>query len=363
MDVIPHSRPSIDESDVSAAAEVIRSGMLTVGEERARFEREFEASVGLAPMGAVAVDSGTAALHLALMVLDVGPKDMVLLPAYMCAAPLNAVRYTRAVPLLVDVDPEPGMAGGTEFAAALNSIKGKGGKRVIIAVHPFGRSAPMDEIGSLGCPVIEDCAQAVGGSLKGKPLGSFGDISVFSFYATKVMTTGRGGMACSKSVEEANLFRDLIKYDEREDERLTFNYGMTEFQAALGRSQLKRLDAFVSRRREIAAFYRSEFAKASIPVQRPSPMNEDIHYRFIVKAGGAVERVIEELESVGISARRPVFRPLYFYTGGEELPGTKNAFEEDVSIPIYPALTDGEVERIAAAAVKVISKIKPSKIK
>ena len=356
-EVIAHSCPSIDEEDVTKTADVIRSGMLTVGEMRADFERAFEKRMDIPSGGGVSVDSGTAAIHLALLALGVRPKDRVILPAYLCAAPLYAIRYVGAKPLFADVNPETAIAGKSEFASAIKSVKEKGERQIIIAVHPFGRSAPVDEIKSLGLPVIEDCAQAVGGTLMGRPLGGFGDISVFSFYATKVMTTGRGGMVCSKKIEITNEVRDLIKYDESEDEKVRFNYSMTEFQAALGKSQLKRLDTFVQRRKEIAGFYRDEFDRAKILMPPPAQTGEDIHYRFIIKAPDRVDEIIKKLEDNGISARRPVFRPLYFYTGEGELSGTKRAFEENVSIPIYPSLTDDEVQRVAAAVISVMRKM------
>jgi dTDP-4-amino-4,6-dideoxygalactose transaminase len=361
---IPHSRPSIIEEDASRIAEVIRSGMLTVGGERGAFEGAFEKRIGISAGGAVSVDSGTAAIHLALLALGVGPGDRVLLPAYLCAAPLNGVRYVGAVPVLVDVDPDTGVSGAAEFEDALESIEGRGGKggrTVIIAVHLFGRAAPTGGIKSLGYPVIEDCAQATGGSLDGRPLGSVGDVSVFSFYATKVMTTGRGGMICSEDGGVIERVRDLIRYDEREEGGVRFNYAMTEFQAALGRSQLGRLNAFISRRREIAAYYRGEFERASIPMPERPPEGDGIDFRFVVKAPGAVDGVIGKLTERGVDARRPIFRPLYHYTGDGELPGTKRAFEEDVSIPIYPALTDGDVERVAAAVKDVAAGLRLSR--
>ena len=149
--------------------------------------------------------------------------------------------------------------------------------------------------------------------------------------------------------------RDLIHYDQREDKKLRYNYQMTSFQAALGLSQLGLLDEFLSRRKKIADFYSEEFQRAGIDMPHPAPSGEDIHYRFIVKAPGRVKDVIDKLSDLGVNAMRPVFRPLYFYTGDDELSGTKRAYEEDVSIPIYPALTDSDVERISDA-VKAVFK-------
>jgi perosamine synthetase len=195
----------------------------------------------------------------------------------------------------------------------------------------------------------------VGGLHKGRPIGSLGAVSVFSFYATKVMTTGHGGMVSSRDAGLLGDVRDLIHYDQREDEKLRYNYQMTSFQAALGLSQLGRLDEFISRRKKIADFYRGEFQHAGIETPPPAPPGEDIHFRFIIKVPGRAKDVIDRLSDLGVRAMRPVFKPLYFYTGDDELPGTKRAYEEDVSIPIYPALSDSEVERISDA-VKVVFK-------
>jgi dTDP-4-amino-4,6-dideoxygalactose transaminase len=130
---------------------------------------------------------------------------------------------------------------------------------------------------------------------------------------------------------------------------------MTSFQAALGLSQMGRLDEFISRRKKIADFYREEFQSAGIEMPPPATQGEDIHYRFIIKAPGRAKDVIDKLSDSGIRAMRPVFMPLYFYTGDGELSGTKKAYEEDVSIPIYPALSDSEVARISNA-VKAVFK-------
>ena len=344
--MIPHSKPYISEGDVEGAAAAIRSGMLVDGRAVSDFEEAF--SNRIETSDSVAVSSGTAALHLSLIALGLGPRDEVVIPAYVCTAPLNAVRYVGARPVLSDVEPQAGISGAEEINRAITPRT-----RAVICVHLFGRSAPIDDISSLGVDVIEDSVQAVGGLYKGCPIGSFGTVSVFSFYATKVMTTGHGGMVSSKDEDLMDKVRDLIHYDQREDKKLRYNYQMTSFQAALGLSQLGWLDEFLSRRKKIAQYYHEEFQRAGIDMPAPAPMEEDIHYRFIIKAPGRVKDVIDRLSDLGVRAMRPVFLPLYFYTGDEELVGTKKAYEEDVSIPIYPALTDSDVERISDAVKAV----------
>ncbi len=347
--MIPHSKPCISDGDVEGAAGAIRSGILAGGKTVSEFEDAF--SKRIEAVGSVAVSSGTAALHLSLLALGVGPTDEVVLPAYVCTAPLNAIRYVGARPVLADVEPQAGISGTEEIGRAISPRT-----RAVICVHLFGRATPIDDISSLGVDVIEDSAQAVGGLYRGRPIGGVGAVSAFSFYATKVMTTGHGGMVSSKDKGLLDEVRDLIHYDKRENGRLRYNYSMTSFQAALGLSQLGRLDEFLSRRKKIANFYREEFQRAGIVMPPLSPSGEDIHYRFIIKAPGRVDDVIGRLSDLGINAMRPVFKPIYFYTGDEELKGAKKAYEEDVSIPIYPALTDSEVERVSNAVKAVFTK-------
>jgi perosamine synthetase len=326
---------------------VLASGILVGGERIETFEDAFSRRMGT--LGSRAVSSGTAALHLALLALAVGPGDEVVIPGYVCSAPLHAVRYTGAEPVLADVHPETGISGSEEIDRVITKKT-----RAVIAVHLFGRAAPMDEITSLGIPVIEDAAQAVGGVYGSRPLGSWGDASVFSFYATKVITTGHGGMVSSGSRDILSVVEDLREYDKREDDRLRYNYSMTEVAAAIGGVQLERLDEFLMRRRKIASFFREEFEKVGAMLPPTAPAGEDIHYRFIIKAPKKAAETIDRLTGLGISARRPVFSPLYSYTGSQVLPGVKRAFDEDVSIPIYPALTDTEVEKISEAVRKVL---------
>jgi len=345
---ISHSRPSISRQDARAAARSVMSGTLVGGSAVSDFEAAVAGRAGAAH--GCAVGSGTAALYLALTALGVGPGDEVVLPAYLCAAPLYAVRYAGAVPVLSDVNPETGLSEADHVRAVLT-----GRTKAVVAVHLFGRAAPVDEIVALGVPVVEDCAQSLGGSYRGRPLGAWGVASAFSFYATKVITTGFGGMVCSNDANMIDRVRDLIRYDERTDRETAYACGMTAASAALGTSQMTRLDDFLKRRRAIHDVYRESFSTAGIGLRPAAGPGEDIHYRFIVQTGRGAQGTIDRLNDLGIGARRPIFRPLFAYEGTKELPGTKSAHARDVSIPLYPALTDRQVRRITAAVVRVFT--------
>ncbi len=345
---IPHSRPSITRDDARAVAQSVMSRTLVGGGAVSTFEAAVARRAGAAH--GCAVSSGTAALHLALTALGVGPGDEVVLPAYVCAAPLYAVRYAGATPVLADVDPETGLSQAHHVRAVLSRRT-----KVVVAVHLFGRAAPVDDIVSLGVPVLEDCAQSLGGVYRGKPLGSWGAASAFSFYATKVITTGLGGMVCSDDADLIGRVRDLIRYDERTDDHTAYACGMTSFQAALGNSQMARIDDFLKRRLAIHDFYRETFLSAGIELAPPAGPGEDIHYRFVVKTDRGTETIIAALAGLGITARRPVFRPLYAYEAAGELPGTRRAYDRDVSIPLYPALTAPQMRRVAKAVVRVFT--------
>jgi dTDP-4-amino-4,6-dideoxygalactose transaminase len=281
--------------------------------------------------------------------LGVAPGDEVILPAYVCTSPLMAVRYTGATPVLCDVDPHSGLMTAEHVRSVLTKKT-----RAVIVVHLLGRTVPMDDIMTLskqhGLFVVEDCAQALGAVYRGKPAGGWGDVSVFSFYATKVITSGQGGMLASPRPEITDAARDLIHYDQRDDGRLRFNYRMSDIQAALGLSQLSRLDRFLDRRRIVADTYRRACREAGIDPPPERPEGEDIHYRFVVKTDGVDPGVvIDRFNDLGIHARRPVFAPLYHYTKGDPLPGAASAYARDVSIPIYPSLSDESILKITQA--------------
>jgi dTDP-4-amino-4,6-dideoxygalactose transaminase len=338
MESIPHSRPTVGDEEVEAVVSVLRSGQLAQGEQVLCFENALASLTGAA--GAVAVSSGTAALHLALLALEIGEDDEVVLPGFVCPALINAVRYVRAVPVLADINPE---TYNMDIPDLKKRLTGK--TKAVIVPHMFGLPADIREIIALGVPVIEDCAQSLGSSYMGSPAGSFGALSVFSFYATKVICTGEGGMIVSGDKRLLEKIRDLRDYDEKDDWRLRYNYKLTELQAAMGLTQLRKLPVLIGRRRVIAGRYHEFFRERLLPVPVSLPDREHIYYRYIIRT----ERLTELLDAgreAGIDYRRPVFKPLHHYLGITGYPQTDAAFLGTVSIPIYPSLSDTEVNAI-----------------
>jgi dTDP-4-amino-4,6-dideoxygalactose transaminase len=319
-----------------AAVRVLRSGMVGGGEEVDRFERALERSLGGGR--AVAVHTGSAALHLALLGLGVGESDRVILPSYTCAAVLNAVKYVGAEPVLADVLPETGNLDPDDVRRRLRA-----GTKAIIAPHMMGRPAPLKELRTFGVPVVEDCAMALGGKV-----GLGGEVSVFSFYATKMMATGHGGAVVARDRAVVRRIADLVQYDNREDYRVRHNYRMSALVAGIGRAQLAKVPDFVKRRRRIADYY-----YRTLGLGEPPPGH--VFYRFVLRVG-PVERFVRFMASRGIECKRPVFRPLhrYFATSSGEFPGAEELHRSWASVPLYPSLARGEMERVAESALEFL---------
>ncbi len=329
---IPHSRPTLGPEEERAAARVLRSGHPGGGEEVERFERGMERFLGGGH--ATAVHTGSAALHLALLALGVRPGDRVVLPTYTCAAVLNAVRYAGAEPVFADAAPETANLDPADVRRRLRART-----RAIIAPHMFGRTAPVAELRRLGVPVVEDCAMAVGGEG-----GLLGDVSVYSFYATKMMATGHGGMVVTRDRRAAAAVRDLVEYDNRDDYRVRYNYRMSGLAAAVGRAQLAKVPEFVKRRRRIADYY-----YRALGLGRTPPGH--VFYRCVLRVG-PVGRFVRFMAARGIECKRPVYRPLhaYFPRASGEFPGAEELHRSWASIPIYPSLRPAEAARVARAA-------------
>jgi perosamine synthetase len=344
--MIPHSRPTIGDDDAERVARVVRGGQLAQGPEVAAFERALAERMSVAD--AAAVGSGSAALELALRALDVGPGHEVIIPTYACDALYHAVTRCGAAPVLADADPE------TLGLSASDATRRRTAQtRAAIVVHPFGLAVDLDHFKSLGVALVEDCAQTLGAIIGGRPVGAQGGLAVCSFYATKLLTTGEGG-AVTGPTDLVARARDARDYDERTDLTPRFNHKMTDMQAALGRSQLGRLDAFIARRRALAARYRAALAGAARCRVPPDAGERHVYHRFVVAIERPMAPVLAHLERRGVAARRPVFRPIHRALGLSGYPNAERLWAESLSLPCYPLLTDGEADTVATALVEAL---------
>lgn len=349
--MIKHSSPTIGKEEIRAVRETLLSGNLAQGEKVAKFERKFAQYLGV--KDAVAVSSGTSALHLALLALGIGKDDEVIIPDYVCTALLNAVYYVQAKPVLVDIEPD-------NYQITLSGIKKKLSKKTkaIILVHPFGFPVEIKPILSLDIPVIEDCAQSLGARIKDEKVGRKGIISIFSFYATKLITTGEGGMVASNSLKLLKVIRDLREYDRKEKYILRYNYKMTDLAAVLGNTQLEKLDRFIERRKKIASFYNEQLKGLQVELPKTIDGREHIFFRYILRTKkNNLNRILKKFRENKICVEKPVFRPLHYYLKIKDsvFRESATAWRECFSLPIYPSLKEKEIDYIIKVSKKILS--------
>lgn len=354
--MVPINRPFLGPDEEQLVLKVLRSGQLTDatlmgGAMVKEFERSLTKYLGVADV--VAVSSGTAALHVALMAFGIGPGDEVLIPSFTFAATANSVVAVGARPVFVDID--------EYYTIDVEDARRKVTRRTkaIIPVHLYGHVADMDAIMELAeersLIVIEDAAQALGSKLFGRPVGTIGHAGCFSFHPSKVVTTGEGGAISTNDAEIAMLCRmirnhGMVKgYD---TQRLGLNFRMSELHAAIGVAQMGKLEQFLKRRRENASRLRELLEGIEgirLPEERPGA--EYNWYLFTI-ASPKREKIREELERAGIGARVyyeiPVHR-LPMFNSEERLPNTERAAEEVLSLPVHPGVGEEELEAMASA--------------
>jgi len=293
--------------------------------------------------------TAAAALELALRALDVGPGAEVIVPTYACDALYHAVTRCGATPVPADADP------ATLTLSAADAARRRGPRtRALVVPHAFGLAVDLAPYEALGVPVVEDCAQALGARVGGRAAGSLGRLAVCSFYATKLMTTGEGGMVLGPTELVARV-RDTRDYDEREALVPRVNAKLTDMQAALGRSQLRRLDAFLARRRAIADTYRRLLERTGCRLPAAAG-DAHVYHRFVVQVDVPLPGVLAALAARGVTARRPVFRPLHRALGLDGYPEAERLWSTCVSLPCYPALTDEETATVAAALAEALGR-------
>lgn len=367
------SVPHMGENEERYVHEAFASNWLsTVGPNLDAFEREFERRVGLP---SVALGSGTAALHLGLRLLGVGQGDEVVSPTLTFVASVNPIRYLGAAPVFVDSDPASWMIDPTllEELLARKAARGKLPKAVVV-VHLYGQSADMDPILEVcrrhGVPVIEDAAEALGTLYRGKPVGTFGEIGIFSFNGNKIITTTGGGMLCSARrdwVEKARFWSQQARdpglaYEHSE---MGYNYRLSNVLAGIGRGQLEVLDLRVRQRRAVAFRYRDAFADLpgiSLMPQAPYGLHTNWLSCFLVDPGlfGACrDDVVDALARLNVESR-PLWKPMHLqplYASAERIGGDVAAglFERGICLPSSSSLTP-EDQDLVIQAVREVAK-------
>lgn len=384
---IPFARPDIGEAEIDAVARALRSGWVTTGPETRAFEQELAAFLadGAADAGglhAIAVNSATAGLHLALEAVGVGPGDEVIAPTLTFTATVEVARYLGADVALVDVDPVTLNIDPARIEAAITPRT-----KAILPVHYGGLPCDMAAIHAIaarrGLRVVEDAAHALPATYRGAKIGTLASsAAVFSFYANKTMTTGEGGMAVTRDAALAERMRIMRLHGINRDafDRFQsrtpawyyeivapgFKYNMTDVAAALGRVQLGRLPGFVRRRQQLAARYREALADLPLILPADAPLG-DVHawHLYVIRLADQArvtrDAVIQALSDAGIGTsvhyvplhRQPYWRDRYGLKP-EQFPVADQAYQRMVSIPLFTAMSDAQQEHIIATLRAVV---------
>lgn len=347
MTMIPHSKPVLGQEEIRAATEVLRSGHITEGPVVAQFERGMAAYIGL--HGGVAVSSGTVALELALRALGVGHGDNVILPSYVCSAPWLAVQRVGAQARIVDIDPTTYNLDPQKVRKARTPRT-----RAVIVPHLFGLPADLTSLQSLGIPLIEDCAQTLGAMEQGRAVGTVGLLTVCSFYATKLLCTGEGGMVLSDDEALLERVRALREYDQAPSlNAAASNCKMTDLQAAIGVAQLNQLGEFLEKRASLAAVYREQLPEELFTLPTVPAGRTHVYYRFVVRLPKGLQSAddvavyLSRVAHRGVHCRKPVFRPLHRYLELPDFPGSDEVDAAAISLPIHPSLNEDAVRQVA----------------
>jgi len=356
--MIPAAKPIIGDDERAAVDRVLRSGMLAQGPEVAAFEEEFSKHVG--GRHCVAMNSGTSALHLGFIAAGIKSGDEVIVPSFSFAATANSVALAGGVPVFGDIDPKT-FNLDPDHAESLITSKTK----AIMPVHLYGHIAAMDrftEIGKKhGVQIIEDAAQGHLASLNGKNAGEFGSVASFSFYPTKNMTAGEGGMVVTDSAETARMLR-LLRNQGQEiryrNEVIGFNTRMTDIHAAIGRVQLAKLPAWTKQRQENAAFLDVNIKGVITPFVAPGSTHSYHQYTIRVPGGNAElrDKFMEEITKRGVGSGvyypTPIHR-LPSFNLKLDLPETEKLVTECISLPVHPSLTKDELATVAQVVTEV----------
>jgi UDP-4-amino-4,6-dideoxy-N-acetyl-beta-L-altrosamine transaminase len=377
-DFLPYGRQEIDEQDITAVAAALREPIITDGPGVKAFEDAVAEYLGARHV--IAVATGTAALHTAAHAIGLGPGDECLVPPMTFAATANCALYLGASPRFVDIDPATWNLDCAAAVAAVSSAT-----KALIPVSFAGLPAAIDALRPAGLPIIEDACHALGGVRDGRPVGAPGgaDITCFSLHPVKAMTTGEGGLVVTEDDDLARRMRAFRTHGIVRDgldpepwegswyyemQELGFNYRITDFQCALGRSQLQKLDRWVARRGELAERYRAQLEGESRIELPPRAGDRDRHgyHLFVIRVRSGREArklVFEGLRSAGIGVqvhyipvyRLPHYRDVLGYSQ-DGCPRTEELYAGSISLPLYPAMTESDVDRVVSELTTLLDR-------
>ena len=356
---IPAAKPLIGEEERLAVDRVLQSGMVAQGPEVVAFEREF-ADHFVEGLPTVAVNSGTSGLHLGLLAAGVGPGDEVIVPSFTFAATANAVALTGATPVFADIEPETFSLDPVAVEAAITERT-----RGVLPVHLYGHPARMTELSAIaaarGVALYEDAAQAHGAALHGRPVGTFGEMAMFSLYPTKNMTSGEGGMVITRDeavARRVRLLRNQGMERQYENEVIGYNARMTDIHAAIGRVQLNKVDGWTAKRRSNAAFLDAHLSNVVTPTVVDGATH--VYHQYTVRIADDRDgfvRALKDEHGIGSGVYYPIpnhrLPSLAHFAPGLDLPETERASREVLSLPVHPSLTDEHLDRIVTAVSRI----------
>ncbi|MDB4040455.1 aminotransferase class I/II-fold pyridoxal phosphate-dependent enzyme [Methylophilaceae bacterium] len=367
----PILQPDIGDEEINNLLECANTGWIS---SQGRFIKEFEVGFSGYLNGghAVAVSSGTAALQLGMLALDIGANDEVIVPNFTFGASINAIIHVGAIPVLVDVDPETWTLSLKAIEAAINK-----NTKAIMPVHLYGQSAHIDEINKIAknnnLHIVEDCAEALGGTYKKRLIGRDGDATCFSFFANKLITTGEGGMVVfkdKKTADKAKIMRDHGMSPQKKywHEFAGVNFRMTNMQASIGVAQLKKINNFLLKRKNVFQRYDKNFKSNSQLLLLPkNSWSENSYWLYTLVVSEFTEKkrdkLLKALSDRGIDAR-PGFYPLHKmppyqkYSNGSDYPISSFLGTSTINLPSSPGLTFDEIDHIAQIVINELERFK-----
>jgi perosamine synthetase len=380
---IPMSSPDLTDADRQAVMEVINTPNLSLGPKVVEFEKVFSEYTGM--KHAIAVNSGTAGLHLCVRAAGIGPGDLVITTPFSFVASTNALLFENAIPVFVDVDPQTGNIDPEQVADAAKNIERYLPRKstienrklkALLPVDVFGQPAQMDKINAVakehGLTVIEDSCEALGATYKGQQAGTFGDFGIFAFYPNKQMTTGEGGLIITNDDKAAGLMRALRNQGRAPGDTwlshtyMGYNYRLDEMSSALGITQLRRLDEMIEKREKVAGWYTerlSEVPGIEIPVVAPETTRMS-WFVYVIRIDQKIDRgeFAKKLEARGVPVR-PYFLPIHLqpymverfgYREGD-FPVTEDLGRRGLAVPFSGVMSEAQVEYVCQSIRAVLS--------